>query len=110
MDIAALAEQIAAKRKNVGVRATARDVGISPATLSRVENGHIPDIETFEKLCQWLGASPAAFLAAPAAAPTASVHFRKKATTKKETAEALGSLILAVQAMVDKEIENVERS
>jgi transcriptional regulator with XRE-family HTH domain len=105
MDIAALAERIAAKRKNVGVRATARDVGISPATLSRIENGHIPDLETFEKLCQWLGDSPTAFLAGPALAPIASVHFRKKATTKKETAEALGNLILAVQAMVDKEVE-----
>ena len=28
---------------------------ISAATLSRVENSKLPDVETFAKLCEWLG-------------------------------------------------------
>lgn len=103
MDIAALAERIASKRGAVGVRAAAREAGISPATLSRVENGNVPDLETFEKLCQWLGEDPSHFLAKSPAGPVASVHFRKRSTTSKKTAEALGSLILAVQEMLDNE-------
>lgn len=105
MDIAALAQEIAAKRGALGVRAAARDVGISPATLSRVENGNVPDLETFEKLCRWLGEDPNRFLATPLSKAVAAVHFRKKSTTSKETADALGGLILAVQAMLEKEVE-----
>lgn len=55
-----------------------------------------------------LGDSPTMFLAAPVAGPVAAVHFRKKATTKKETADALGSLIIAVQAMIDGEADEAE--
>ncbi len=108
MDIAALAEQIAVKRGPVGVRAAARDAGVSPATLSRIENGNVPDLETFEKLCRWLGEDPRRFLDAPLAGVVAAVQFRAKSTSKKETAEALGSVILAVQAMLDKEAADAE--
>jgi transcriptional regulator with XRE-family HTH domain len=45
-----LGRLIAAKRGGRGVRATAIDVGISAATLSRIENGHMPDLETFAKI------------------------------------------------------------
>lgn len=103
MDVAALAEAMAAKRGAIGVRAAARDAGISPATLSRIENGHVPDLETFEKICQWLGADPSQFLTHPPTGVVAAVQFRKKGTVKKETADALGSLIIAVQAMLDTE-------
>ena len=108
MDIAALAQDITMKRGTVGVRAAARDAGISPATLSRIENGHVPDLETFEKICQWLGKDPSRFLATPPAGAVAAVQFRKKGTVKKETADALGSLIMAVQAMLEAEAGGAE--
>jgi transcriptional regulator with XRE-family HTH domain len=108
MDIAALAQDITMKRGTVGVRAAARDAGISPATLSRIENGHVPDLETFEKICQWLGKDPRRFLAAPPTSVVAAVQFRKKGTVKKETADALGSLIMAVQAMLEAETGGAE--
>jgi len=31
---------------------SANDIGISKATLSRIENGSIPDLFTFQKICQ----------------------------------------------------------
>jgi transcriptional regulator with XRE-family HTH domain len=44
----------AEKRGDVGVRAAAKEIGISPATLSRVERGYLPDLDTFGKICKWL--------------------------------------------------------
>lgn len=39
------------------VRDAAKDIGTSPATLSRVENGKTPDVFTLAKLCRWMGFS-----------------------------------------------------
>ena len=91
---------LVAKRGSRGVRAVAADIGTSPATLSRVENGNMPDLETFAKLCRWLERDPREFLGIEmddSSAPAAVVHFRKKKTVHPDTAEALGELILAAQ-------------
>lgn len=42
----------------LGMRVCADEIGISPATLSRIERGKLPDILTFAKLCKWLCANP----------------------------------------------------
>ncbi len=91
---------VAEKRGKLGVRATAQKIGISPATLSRVENGHLPDLENFQKICRWLKVDPSALLGFDAEAanrPVAAVHFRKKQTMALETASALADMILAAQ-------------
>ena len=91
---------VADKRGRHGVRATAAKIGISPATLSRVENGHLPDLENFQKICRWLKVDPSAVLgfdADNASRPVAAVHFRKKQTMQLETASALAEMILAAQ-------------
>ena len=88
------------KRGNQGVRATAKKIGISPATLCRIENGHLPDLENFRKICRWLKIEPSVILGFDsdiANKPIATVHFRKKQTMKLETAEALAEMILAAQ-------------
>jgi transcriptional regulator with XRE-family HTH domain len=103
LPIEELGRLIAVKRGGRGVRATATDVGISAATLSRVENGHMPDLETFAKICRWLDRDPREFLGLgerAGQAPQAVVHFRKKKTVAPETAMALGELILAAQKAI----------
>jgi len=45
---------MATEKRRIGVREFAENIGISAATLSRVENGKMPDIETFFKLCFWM--------------------------------------------------------
>ena len=100
--IADFGRMIAAKRGSTGVRAAAAAADVSSATFSRVENGHMPDLATFAKLCKWLDKDPREFLGMEpdtqdAAAPSAMVHFRKKRTVSAETATALGELILAAQ-------------
>ena len=54
-----LSELVFLKRGQKGVREAAREAGVSPATLSRVENGHPPSLENFRRLCLWLKVSPA---------------------------------------------------
>lgn len=52
-----------AKRGNQGLRAAAEEIGgISAATLSRIEQGNIPDVESFIKICKWLGVSTENFI------------------------------------------------
>jgi transcriptional regulator with XRE-family HTH domain len=97
-----LGRLLAAKRGSRGVRAAALEAEVSSATFSRVENGHMPDLVTFFKLCRWLQRDPGEFLGSEsgskvAEAPRAVVHFKKKKTVSMETAKALGELILAAQ-------------
>ena len=94
---------VLAKRGKIGIRATAANVGVSPATLSRVENGHLPDLENFQKICRWLKVDPSILLGFDAEAsdrPVAVVHFRKKQTMALETASALADMILAAQRAI----------
>lgn len=48
--------------KGLGLRAAAKETGVSFNTLARVEKGHVPDIETFSRIARWVGRSPADFL------------------------------------------------
>jgi len=103
--ISDLARLLKAKRGSRGVRAAALDAGVSPATYSRVENGHMPDLETFAKLCKWLERDPKEFLGMKSEGteterPAAVVHFKKKKTVSMETAKALGELILAAEKAI----------
>src|SRR5579859_1107217 len=50
------------KRGSKKIRETAKEIGIGPATLMRIENGRIPDLETFGKVCRWLNFDPGSFL------------------------------------------------
>lgn len=98
-----LGKKALAKRGGRGIREVASEIGISPATLSRIERGHLPDIGTFRKVCTWLGADPGEVLGSrprTAQPPMAAVHFRKDQTLAPQTAQALAQLILAVQRNV----------
>lgn len=102
-----LAKRVRGNRASKGIREAAKEIGISPATLSRVENGKIPDLETFGLICAWTGDSPSTFLGIhnqKIDAPRAQVHFKKETAIKLETAKALGEMImLAQQKMLSEE-------
>jgi len=96
-----LGRRVKEKRGDQGIRSAAKEIGISHATLSRVERGFLPDLENYKKICNWLGVDiePAsASRNAPPSAGAAYVHFRKDPTTSPETAQALAELILAAQS------------
>ena len=100
---------VRAKRGTRGVRGVAKDVGISTATLSRIENGHQPDLTTFQKLCQWLEMEPSEFLDASSTTTTSSeprpvtfatAHLRADRYISPELAQALGEMIIRAQEMM----------
>ena len=43
-------------------RQAAQESGVSPATISRCERGMAPDVETFLRLCRWIGAAPTRYI------------------------------------------------
>lgn len=98
-----LGEMVATKRAGLGVRAVAKEIGISPATLSRIERGYTSDIDTFKKVCKWLAVDMGEFLGSGVAnksvvaMPTAAVHFRKNQNVAPATAQALAQLIIVAQ-------------
>ncbi|MCC6712190.1 MAG: helix-turn-helix transcriptional regulator, partial [Candidatus Dadabacteria bacterium] len=57
-----LSRKLLRKRGDRGIREVAKEIGISPSTLSRIERGHLPDIETFGKVCKWLNLDPSRIL------------------------------------------------
>ena len=58
INTASLSEMIRSKRANRGLREVAKEIGdVSVSTLSRVENGSLPDIDTYVKICDWLDVS-----------------------------------------------------
>jgi transcriptional regulator with XRE-family HTH domain len=91
------------KRGSRGIREVAREIGISHATLLRVERGHLPDLENYQKICKWIGidvTSVVGPVALTGSRPVAQVHFRKAPTVSAKTAQALAKMILTAQSMV----------
>jgi transcriptional regulator with XRE-family HTH domain len=107
MSILKLGKLLMERRGEEGIRAFAKKLGVSPATLSRIENGKLPDLETFSKLCGKLDLDPAELLqlgkkssatrAAPTTGVTAYVHMKTDAQQTPSAAKDLAKLILAAQ-------------
>ncbi len=92
-------------RDTRGIRDVARKIGISPATLSRVERGHLPDLETFRKVCTWLKVDPGEVLRVKSPSKggdiaKVAVHFKKPQAISPTTAQALSQMILAAQRAI----------
>jgi transcriptional regulator with XRE-family HTH domain len=93
------------RRGKMGMREAAAEIGVSIATLSRLEAGKLPDIETFKRLCAWLDLDAGEVLGARAAprgtassAPKETlrgVHLKANRTLPPATAAALGEMIMA---------------
>ncbi|HQV01903.1 MULTISPECIES: helix-turn-helix transcriptional regulator [unclassified Novosphingobium] len=112
LPIEELGRLISRKREGRGIRAAALEANVSPATLSRVENGNVPDLATFAKICRWLEVDPAQFLGVEASSTQerpAVVHFRKKKTVSTDTATSLGALILAAQDALDAHLKTLQQ-
>jgi transcriptional regulator with XRE-family HTH domain len=82
----------------LGIRAAAREVGVSHATLARVEKGFLPDLENYEKIRLWLGIKQENIVAHANDPSIPQVHFRRGKTATPATAAALARMILTAQA------------
>jgi transcriptional regulator with XRE-family HTH domain len=96
-----LGRKLQERRAGRGIREVAGEIGVSAATLSRVERGYLPDLETFTRICRWLQVDPGEVLRlkrrSGGSTPAAAVHFKKDHAVTPRTAQALAELILAAQ-------------
>lgn len=94
-----LGRKLIDKRGDRGVRETAKEIGVSHGTLSRLERGYLPDLDTFGKVCRWLELDPGEILGLPSkrppSIPKVAVHCRKQQVMAPVTAHAMANLIIA---------------
>src|SRR5690554_6137299 len=99
-----LGQMLRKKRGENGMRSTANEIGISLATLSRVESGKLPDIDTFTKICKWMELDAGKVLGTRSeeesvGAVLPSIHMRADKNLSPETAGALAELIIQANAL-----------
>ena len=85
----------------MGVRAAAKEIGISPTTLTRIEKGHVPDIGTLDKLTDWLDLESAKFTGLG----DLQIAFKNKKAVPQATAQALAELITRAAQQFEEEVE-----
>ena len=84
------------EKEGLGLRAAAKKMGITHATLSRVEKGFHPDLATYQKIYRWLVGEPAVVVPTEdSLAP--QVHFRREKTISTDLAQSLEQMILHAQ-------------
>ena len=94
------------KRGSRGLREVAAKVGTSAPTLSRIESGKMPDLQTFGKLCRWLGVDPGSLLdISPRPSDTdvpsmAAAHLKADREVAPDTARALANAIIRAQLIL----------
>ena len=93
------------KRGDRGIREVAKEIEISPATLSRVESGKLPDLNSFSKICTWLNIDPNEFLACNTAQKKSShrtsIHLKADKNITPELSKALADMILSARTYFD---------
>lgn len=95
-----LAGMLKEKRGNRGLRTVADEIGnVSFATLSRIEHGKIPDVDTFIKICKWLEVTTDTFIIGESKQQAISTkdqvvaHLRAERELSKETVNMLIKMI-----------------
>jgi len=102
LDTHYLAALIKTKRGSRGLREIAQEIGgVSPSTLSRIENGKVPDMDTFLRICDWLQVSSTEFIKETNDQPQEKTsnmdriegYLRADRELDPETADALAKLV-----------------
>ena len=109
-----LGNRASRKRGSMGIRAAAAEIGISPATLSRIERGHLPDSRTLGKVCVWLGIDPGMIIGgadggANRSLPAVQIGFKQGEAFSDQTAKSLANLIITAHRRFVEQIESEER-
>lgn len=75
------AKDIRFKKGNKPLSIISTETGVSKATLSRLQNKKVPDIETYYKLCKWIGSPLEKYFISDMDIPPGG--FRAKQSNKK---------------------------
>lgn len=87
----------------MGVRAAAKEIGISPTTLTRIEKGNVPDVGTLNKISSWLGEEPEKFTGIGGL----QIAFKSKKAAPPKTAKSLAKLIEKASKQFAEHIDSV---
>lgn len=95
-----LAGMLKDKRADKGLRTVAEEIGgVSFATLSRIEQGKVPDVDTFIRICKWLDVTTDTFIVGGEKKKQVSTkdqvvaHLRAEKVLPKDTVNALIKMI-----------------
>ncbi|GGD11374.1 helix-turn-helix domain-containing protein [Hyunsoonleella pacifica] len=108
LDTIKFSEMIKSKRGKTGLRKLADEINISASTLSRIEQGNLPDIDTYLKICNWLEVSSEYFVLGRENSDIDShkgviAHLRADKTLPPTTSEALIQMINLAYESATKE-------
>ncbi len=103
MQLEDLGRLVLQKQGSMGVRAAAREIGISPTTFSKIVNGHIPDQATLKKVCDWIGEEVTKFTAMGGL----QIAFKKDRTLSLTTAQSLARLIELAEEQFKAHVSDV---
>jgi len=109
LNLTSIGPLVREKRGVKGIREVAAEIGISYATLSRVENGKVPDLKTFSKICTWLELDPGEILGygnktkpnQSKEGATVLAHFRADKDLNPDTLQALTEIVSRAQKMIE---------
>lgn len=111
-----LGKMVRERRGDRGIRKVASDIGVSPATLSRVERGKLPDLDTFSKICEWLEVDPGEMLEMkkgimskkqeqPSSQVVVAAHLRADPAQDPDAAHDIAQLIMAAQGTLVQRVQ-----
>lgn len=117
IDLRKLAAMIEKKREGRPYRVVVEEIGgVSSPTLSRIEKGRLPDLDTFIRICRWLNVSPEELQNSPtkvedareiSTRDTVCAFLRADKNLPLETAKALTMMIdLAYRDAVEGRIKD----
>lgn len=103
LNISLLSETVRARRGSSGLRETAKQIGeISASTLSRIEKGNVPDVETYIKICEWLEVSTDTFIQkASQNLKQINAHFRASRELPIDTVNSIITLLNLAESNPD---------
>ncbi|MER5494874.1 helix-turn-helix domain-containing protein [Streptomyces sp. NPDC002490] len=104
VNVATLYAALDAARTTRGLswRQLAGEVGVSPSTMTRLANGHRPDVDAFAALVQWLSLPAENFMIDPAAEAEA------KPTAEPELLVQLAPLLRARSDLGEEDVRYLE--
>lgn len=109
LDIEKLSKMVREKRGSMNLKEASKEIGeISISTLSRVEQGKVPDLNTFIQLCDWLGLDQKEFMSGYLEDEEVEhksqilYHLRADSSLSKEVSEALKKMIEIAYANSEK--------
>jgi transcriptional regulator with XRE-family HTH domain len=116
LDVAALHAALDRERRQRGElswRQIAQQSGVSPSTLSRLGQGHRPDVDSFASLLHWLGLPAEDFLLHPTRTlgrvePTTEAVaslLRANRDLDPDSADAISDIVLAAMRLAAKKVE-----